>query len=227
MLASINIMLAFSCSLAHTHHYLFLSIADSIPLTAIYYRRNHQSDEEFEEMLRQNYSNNIEGSKAKRQEMSIFLQGIKNPNSNADTERKMAEVLKGGRGEAKRHYAVDENLYGTEEGVRLRKEAEDLVKRQTRKKDARRRMRPDDGKTKDWKEELEQASKSGVAASDKRSNKKPNASKTKKSQSTRTPEFSESRKVVAGVDTKQVVLVTVVGALAAGIGFLLGGKKSQ
>lgn len=157
--------------------------------------------------------------------MASFLQGIQNPNSNADTERKMAEVLKGGRGEAKRHYAVDESLYGTEEGVRLRKEAEEAVKQQTRKKDAR-IPRKDDGKGRNWKEELEEASKGGVGASNHSSKKESTASRTKGSKSSSAVKSSESGKI-AGVDTNQVVFVTLVGALAAGIGFLLGGKKSQ
>lgn len=175
-------------------------------------------------MLRKNYSNNIEGSKAKRQEMSTFLQGIKNPN--ADTEKKLAEVLQGGKGETKRHYAVDESLYGTEEGVRLRKEAEEEQKRQKRKRDAKNRK---DGKsTKDWKEELEDASMGGGseagAANGKR--KKKSAAKAKGNKSNKAAESSESGKI-AGIDTKQVAMITVVGALAAGIGFILGGNRSQ
>jgi len=209
---------------AHVFGYTLATIPGI--MYALYYRRNHQSDEEFEEMLRQNYSNNIEGSKAKRQEMASFLQGIQNPNSNADTERKMAEVLKGGRGEARRHYAVDESLYGTEEGVRLRKEAEESVKQQTRKRDARVR-RKDDGKGRNWKEELEEASKGGARGSNDSNKKESTASRTKGSKSSSTTKSSGFFGKTAGVDTNQVLLVTLVGALAAGIGFLLGGKKSQ
>ena len=109
-------------------------------------------------MLKKNYSNNIEGSKAKRQEFSTFLQGIKDPSSNANAEKKMGEVLRGGRGETKRHYAVNEELYGTEEGVRLRKEAEDKQKQQTRRKDQRQRDQKGEAVSKDWKDELEDIS---------------------------------------------------------------------
>ena len=112
-------------------------------------------------MLKKNYSNNIEGSKAKRQEFSTFLQGIKDPSSNANAEKKMGEVLRGGRGETKRHYAVNEELYGTEEGVRLRKEAEDKQKQQTRRKDQR--QRDQKAVSKDWKDELEEASAMAAA----------------------------------------------------------------
>ena len=42
-----------------------------------------------------------------------------------DQEQKMQQVLNGGRGDKKRHYAVDEALYGTEEGVKRRGSAQD------------------------------------------------------------------------------------------------------
>ena len=203
---------------AHVFGYTLATIPGV--MYAIYYKRNHQSDEEFEDMLRKNYANNIEGSRAKRQEMATFLQGIKDPNSNADTEAKMAEVLKGGRGESKRHYAVDESLYGTEEGVRLRHEAEEEQKSQSRKKDARNRGSTS-SKTKDWKEELDEVSKGGGGKVSKKKTKRKAKSKGSGDDS------ADSVKVTSSVDTKQLALITVVGAFAAGIGFLLGGKKSQ
>ena len=164
-------------------------------------------------MLRKNYSNNIEGSKAKRQEFSTFLQGIKDPNSNADTEKKMEEVLRGGRGETKRHYAVNKELYGTEEGVRLRKEAEVEQKQQTRKKDQRHRGKGEEG-SKDWKYELEEASMAGGGSS------KTKAKKNKKGKRSSNKDVSEN------IGTKQqIALVSIVAAAAAGLGFILGGKR--
>ena len=166
-------------------------------------------------MLRKNYSNNIEGSKAKRQEFSTFLQGIKDPNSNADTEKKMEEVLRGGRGETKRHYAVNKELYGTEEGVRLRKEAEVEQKQQTRKKDQRHRgQKGDESRSKDWKVELEEASMAGGGSS------KTKAKKNKKGKRSSNKDVSEN------IGTKQqIALVSIVAAAAAGLGFILGGKR--
>ena len=165
-------------------------------------------------MLRKNYSNNIEGSKAKRQEFSTFLQGIKDPNSNADTEKKMEEVLRGGRGETKRHYAVNKELYGTEEGVRLRKEAEVEQKQQTRKKDQRHRGRKGEEGSKDWKDELEEASMAGGGSS------KTKAKKNKKGKRSSNKDVSEN------IGTKQqIALVSIVAAAAAGLGFILGGKR--
>ena len=46
----------------------------------------------------------------------------------------MNEVLYGGRGDKKRHYAVDEKLYGTEEGLEKRLEAEKNIKLRKDKK---------------------------------------------------------------------------------------------
>jgi hypothetical protein len=193
-------------------------------LVAIYYKRNHQSDEEFEEMLRKNYSNNIEGSKAKRQEFSTFLQGIKDPTNSADTEKKMEEVLRGGRGESKRHYAVDKELYGTEEGVRLRKEAEDEQKQQTRKKDQRNRGNEGKDVSKDWKDELEKAS---IMAGRGKSKAKAKKNKKNKNSNTKASGVSSGADggVSANIGTKQVALVSVIAAGAAGLGFILGGKR--
>lgn len=177
-------------------------------------------------MLRKNYSNNIEGSKAKRQEFSTFLQGIKDPNSNADTDKKMEEVLRGGRGETKRHYAVNKELYGTEEGVRLRKEAEEEQKQQTRKKDQRHRGQKGEEGSKDWKDELEEASMAGGAGSSKTKAKK--NKKTKRSSKKVSDAGSDTDSGVSGsgnIGTKQVALLSVVAAAAAGLGFILGGKR--
>ncbi len=197
----------------------------SIPLrfSAIYYKRNHQSDEEFEDMLKKNYSNNIEGSKAKRQEFSTFLQGIKDPSSNTNAE-KLGEVLRGGRGETKRHYAVNEELYGTEEGVRLRKEAEDKQKQQTRRKDQRQRDQKGEAVSKDWKDELEEASAMTGGGSNKakaKNNKKDKRSRKKAS------DTDPGNKGSGNVDTKQVALVSGIAVAAAGLGFLLGFGKKQ
>lgn len=177
-------------------------------------------------MLKKNYSNNIEGSKAKRQEFSTFLQGMKDPSSNANAEKKMGEVLRGGRGETKRHYAVNEELYGTEEGVRLRKEAEDKQNQQTRRKDQRQRDQTGGAVSKDWKDELEEASAMAGGGSNKakaKKNKKGRRSRKKASDTESDPGNEKSR----NVDTKQVALVSGIAVAAAGLGFLLGGGKKQ
>ena len=85
---------------AHVFGYSLASIPGI--MYALYYKRNVQTDEEFEEMLRKNYSSNIESSKSKREDMKQFMSGIKDPGSDQGTERRMAEALAGGRGQAKR-----------------------------------------------------------------------------------------------------------------------------
>jgi hypothetical protein len=107
--------------------HVFLFSLASVPgiAYAMYWKKNHETDEEFESKLRENYGTKIEGSKDKKAEMVKFFQAMKDPNANPEQDKKMMSVLHGGKGDIKRHYAVDESLYGTEEGVLKRKEAEE------------------------------------------------------------------------------------------------------
>ncbi|KAL7479335.1 hypothetical protein ACHAW6_005071 [Cyclotella cf. meneghiniana] len=89
---------------------------------AYYWYKNAPTDEEHEAELRKKYSHHIESSKQKHESMTKFLQGMRDPN-NAEQQARMAEVLRGGRGGQKRLHAVDETLYGTDEGAKLRKQA--------------------------------------------------------------------------------------------------------
>lgn len=73
-------------------------------------------------MLKENYSSKIQDSKEKKQEMVKFFDAMKT-HSDPQQEQKMRLVLNGGRGDIKRHYAVDEKLYGTEEGAKMAEEA--------------------------------------------------------------------------------------------------------
>ena len=57
---------------------------------------------------------------------------MKDPNS--DQQKEMSQVLLGGRGQQKRLYAVDEKIYGTEEGAKLQHEAQEKAKNKKRKK---------------------------------------------------------------------------------------------
>mmetsp|Transcript_13598 Transcript_13598/g.29564 ORF Transcript_13598/g.29564 Transcript_13598/m.29564 type:complete len:173 (-) Transcript_13598:163-681(-) len=146
---------------------------------AYYWYKNAPTEEEIEEKLRKNYSHNIETSREKRVQMTNFLQNIKDPNS--DQSKQMDKVLLGGRGQQKRLYAVDETIYGTEEGAKLQKDAQQKAKKKKRKK------------------------------------KKKSA----------TPDEGNVDENVLGNGVKQsVAAVAVVGALAAGASFFLGGKRS-
>lgn len=111
---------------------------------------------------------------------------MKDPNS--DQQKKMNEVLMGGRGKQKRLHSVDETLYGTEEGAKLALEAQEKAKKKAEKK------------RKKKKNEIEASDEGSVDG-----------------EST----FNGSRVV------KSSVAAVVVGALAAGASFFLGGRRSQ
>eukprot|EP00979_Chaetoceros_neogracilis_P000920 scaffold187_cov266-Chaetoceros_neogracile.AAC.50 len=108
---------------------------------AIYWKRNHQTDEEIEKVLGENYTKNIQGSREKKQDMVKFFAAMKDPTANREQEMKMREVLYGGKGEKKRHYAVDESLYGTEEGLEQRKLAEQQNENKKKSKKKKRRRK--------------------------------------------------------------------------------------
>ena len=103
---------------------------------AYHWYKNAPSDEEHEANLRQKYAHHIEASKEKHENMSKFLQGMTDPNNN-EMQARMAEVLRGGRGDKKRLHAVDEGLYGTDEGAKRQLQEMDKTKRKVKKKGAK------------------------------------------------------------------------------------------
>ena len=78
-------------------------------------------------------------TKEKHSQMSNFLQNIKDPNS--DHQKKMDAVLLGGKGQQKRLYAVDETIYGTEQGAKLQLEAQQKAEKDIKKKKKKRRKK--------------------------------------------------------------------------------------
>jgi len=164
---------------------------------AYHWYKNAPTDEDFEKQLSKNYSQNIQSSREKHVQMTQFLQSIKDPN-NTDQQQRMQEVLLGGRGQKKRLYAVDEEIYGTEVGAKLQKEAtagtavDNSIINKKKKK----------GKKKKRKKKSEEEGSDG----DDTNNTTDTSARLKQS--------------VAGV--------VVAGTLAAGISMLLGdGKRSQ
>mmetsp|Transcript_4384 Transcript_4384/g.6316 ORF Transcript_4384/g.6316 Transcript_4384/m.6316 type:complete len:166 (+) Transcript_4384:120-617(+) len=110
-------------------HVFFYSIALAPAcLYAFYYNRNKPKDEDFEELLRERYSHNINNSSSKRAEMHQFVDAIKAGKSS----EKMDEVLYAGKGKMKRQHRVDDRYYGKVEGVRVKDEA--VSKKQQEKK---------------------------------------------------------------------------------------------
>jgi len=92
----------------------------------------------------------------KHEQMSTFLQGMKDPN--ADQQRQMAQVLLGGKGQQNKRATYDEKLYGTEEGAKLQEEA---MKKAAAKKGKRRKKKKKskngdaDGKASDAVEKID------------------------------------------------------------------------
>ena len=72
--------------------------------------------------------------------MSAFLQNAMT-DPNGQQQQRMSEVLLGGRGQQKRLYAVDETIYGTEEGAKLQQAAQDAASSQKQTKGKKRRRR--------------------------------------------------------------------------------------
>jgi hypothetical protein len=97
----------------------------------LYWQRNHQTDEEIEKLLEENYTKNIEGNRNKKQDMVNFFAAMKDPSANPEQERKMNEVLYGGKGEMKRPRQA---LYGAEEGIEKKKLADEEGKKKAEKR---------------------------------------------------------------------------------------------
>jgi hypothetical protein len=100
---------------------------------AYHWYKNAPSDEEHEANLREKYGHHIEASREKHESMSKFLQGMNDPN-NKEMQARVAQVLRGGRGEKKRLHAVDQGLYGTDEGAKRQMQEMDKTKRKAKRK---------------------------------------------------------------------------------------------
>jgi len=127
---------------------------------------------------------------------------MKDPNNtnNKEQQQRMQEVLLGGRGQKKRLYAVDEEIYGTEEGAKLQKEATTSA------------VDVDGGKIINKKRKKKRKKKRDVESEEE--NAEGGATDT-----ITTDTSVRLKQSVAGV--------VVAGTLAAGISMLLGGKRSQ
>lgn len=194
-------------------HVFVFSVA-SVPgiAYAVYWKRNHQSDEEFEQTLRQNYSSKIQGNKDKKQDMVQFFEAMKDPAKNPEQDEKMMQVLRGGNGDIKRHYAVDDKLYGTEEGLAKRKEAEnESIQIESEKKNKKEKLAKKKNKKKKNKIKQKKEQISDDVDDDRGGNK---------------PQNSESSIKNLPSAQKAVVGVAAVGTLAL-IASVVGGKKGS
>jgi hypothetical protein len=163
-----------------------------------YYERNNKP-EELEAKLKENYKDNIRRAQAGNKNMAEFFQhSIHNRDGAVDSQ--LDSVYKAGKGEVKRHYAVDPKLYGTAEGVAERKRVEAELKDQKRQMRRKKRL-----------------AASGIIPDNE-----------KKSDENETPVEKDpkagQRKTIQ-VDATQVAAVTVLAVAAALVGFLAGGSR--
>jgi len=134
------------------------------------------------------------------------------------TESKFAEVLRGGKSgvAAKRQNAVDETLYGTEEGVK-RKELFEKEQEETRRKKMKK-------KRKKMKQAVGDKMKLEGGSGEKGGNRKVGKKKKKQRKGNIEDGISEEKILV---DSKQAKALVVLGAsLALVTSILIRGRKS-
>jgi len=102
------------------------------------------NEEELERRLRAKYGKEISQVEEKQQQMSDFYMAtIKNPGSNEEQERRLQQVLRGGRGDLKKpHDSIDRKYYGTEEGKEKQQQyAADMAAHQEEERKKLKRIR--------------------------------------------------------------------------------------
>jgi hypothetical protein len=117
----------------------------------------------------------------------------------------MQEVLLGGRGQQKRLYAVDDSIYGTEEGAKLQKEAV---------------MGSSGGGSGN--------NNDGIIKKKRKKMKKKKRRKNKEGNNDESDVGSDNERTENKLLKQSVAGVLIAGTLAAGVSMLLGGgKRSQ
>jgi hypothetical protein len=161
-----------------------------------YYERNNKP-EELEAKLKENYKDNIRRAQAGNKNMAEFFQhSIHNRDGAVDSQ--LDSVYKAGKGEVKRHYAVDPKLYGTAEGVAERKRVEAELKDQKRQMRKKKRL----------------AAAGVIPGKDDKIPESPVEGEPK----------AVERKTIQ-IDATQLAAVTVLAGAAALVGFLAGGSR--
>ena len=177
----------------------------AISSLAYHWYKNAPTNEQFEKELSKNYSQNIQSSRDKHVQMTQFLQNMKDPNKNVEQQQRMQEVLLGGRGQQKRLYAVDDSIYGTEEGAKLQKEAV---------------MGTNGGGGGN--------NNDGIIKKKRKKMKKKKRRKNKEGNNDDSDNGSDNERTENKLLKQSVAGVVIAGTLAAGVSMLLGGgKRSQ
>ena len=169
-----------------------------VAFATLYVSRFSPDEETLEAEIRQRHGVEVQMSTQNNQDMKSFFQKT----MQSTDDQRLDEVLRGGRGAKKRLYAVDEKLYGTQEGVEEKKRQEELQKERKREK---RRA----------KKEAAQAAAEGRTVPQKESSKN-NA-----------VDGADSTPTRSSVEFKSVVAVSAVAVGAAALGFLAGAGGSR
>ena len=145
--------------------------------------------------------------------MVKFFQAMKDPNDHPEQDKKMMQVLHGGRGDIKRHYAVDEKLYGTEEGVVKKKEAEEVLLQ-------------DVGEKQKKKLKKKKRKRKKVKATEEDSSAKENISEEKHEDGTKTDAGAQMTTRSLPYVQQATLSVLAIGSLAV-VANLLSGKRGS
>lgn len=187
---------------------------------ALYWQKNHKSDEEFEAMLKQNYGHNIDKSKDRRTDMVRVLDSMKK--NDESQQQKFAEVLQGGRGQVKRYSAIDAKLYGTAKGLEMREEHEQQQQQQQDNKET--------AVKKEKKEKVDSKKEKGNKKSAKKS--KSNSSKKEKDKISEN-QFKDNVPAAVlnpsdeKINRNTIASGTILLATVAITGFIFGSKGNK
>lgn len=159
------------------------------------------SEEELEHQVRERYAERIAEQRPQSAAMADFFQhAIHKPDGSVDET--FQQVLYAGRGGKKRIYAVDEKLYGTEEGVAEKKRQEEEQKK---------------------RQEYRRKKKAGEIVDDEQTKKSKSSSGASKNETPKADVTPTPGGMV--INTQSAATMGAVALLAAGVGFLAGGSR--
>jgi hypothetical protein len=117
------------------------------------------NEEALEATLRSKYGKEIRETESKREKMSeVYMSAIKKPGSDPLQEERLQQLLRGGRGEVKRHQ-YDPKYYGTEEGLEKQRLTEEEIK--LHQEEERKRMKRAKKRLKKKKKEAQEGAEAG------------------------------------------------------------------
>lgn len=161
------------------------------------------SEEVLEERIRERYD--VAAVHQKNEGLKEFFQKAE---LGLEDDR-LQQVLHGGKTDQKRHFAVDKELYGTEQGLVIKQQTEEEIKARAEEKKRRKELRRQRRKE-----------KGVVAAED------VTASTDTKSNTSTQSESVVDRLRLHSIVSKPVVQYAVVGSLAILVGYLAGSRRN-